>query len=103
MQPPRAGGNLCADEVRDSVFKHRLSRSWIRTFAVVAAIGILVVLITPAADELPTTGPHALVKVFLPSANPIYLLPLGVPPKPVVSFALLTASANVDLLSLTCT
>jgi hypothetical protein len=33
--------------------------------AVVAALGILFVLITPAPDELPSTGPHSLDKTFV--------------------------------------
>ena len=32
--------------------------------AVIAAMGILIVLITPAPDELPSTGPHSLNKTF---------------------------------------
>jgi hypothetical protein len=39
-------------------------RSWIGVVAVIAAIGILFVLITPAPDELPSTGPHSLNKTF---------------------------------------
>jgi hypothetical protein len=37
---------------------------WIMVVAVIAAIGVLVVLITPAPDELPSTGPHSLNKTF---------------------------------------
>jgi hypothetical protein len=37
---------------------------WISVVALVAAIGVLVVLITPAPDELPSTGPHSLNKTF---------------------------------------
>lgn len=40
------------------------SRSWIAVVAVIAAMGILIVLITPAPDELPSTGPHSLNKTF---------------------------------------
>src|SRR5690349_10654594 len=40
------------------------SRSWLAVVAVIAALGILIVLITPAPDELPSTGPHSLNKTF---------------------------------------
>jgi hypothetical protein len=33
--------------------------------AVIAMVGILFVLITPAPDELPSTGPHSLDKTFV--------------------------------------
>jgi hypothetical protein len=33
--------------------------------AVIAVLGILFVLITPAPDELPSTGPHSLDKMFV--------------------------------------
>jgi hypothetical protein len=39
-------------------------RFWIAVVALVAAMGVLVVLITPAPDELPSTGPHSLNKTF---------------------------------------
>lgn len=41
-----------------------IPRSWIAVVAVIAAMGILIVLITPAPDELPSTGPHSLDKTF---------------------------------------
>ena len=37
---------------------------WIVVVALIAALGVLVVLITPAPDELPSTGPHSLNKTF---------------------------------------
>jgi hypothetical protein len=42
----------------------RAPRFWIGLVAIVAIAGILFVLITPAPDELPSTGPHALDKTF---------------------------------------
>ena len=42
-----------------------IPKSWIPIVAMVAAFGVLFVLITPAPDELPSTGPHALNKTFV--------------------------------------
>jgi hypothetical protein len=44
---------------------HGSQKFWIVFVAVVAAIGVAFVLITPAPDELPSTGPHSLEK-FVP-------------------------------------
>ena len=52
---------------------NRVPKSWVAVIAIVAAFGVLFVLVTPAPDELPTTGPHALVKVLLPIAVSMYL------------------------------
>ena len=52
---------------------HQAPKSWVRVIAMVAAFGILFVLITPAPDELPTTGPHALLKILPPTSVLIYL------------------------------
>ena len=38
---------------------------WFITVAIVAVIGVLFVLITPAPDELPSTGPHSLHKTLV--------------------------------------
>lgn len=43
---------------------NRIPKSWIAIIAIVAMVGVLFVLITPAPDELPSTGPHSLHKVF---------------------------------------
>lgn len=82
---------------------NRLPPSWIATIAVVAAIAVLVVLITPAPDELPSTGPHALIKIFLAPAGRIYLLPTGISPRYGIEMGVTVAWAGVDLLSYTCT
>lgn len=71
--------------------------------AITAAIGVLVVLITPAPDELPSTGPHAVNTIFSLALNPIYP-----PSNEVCSGArpesgITTPLGGVDLLSLTCT
>jgi hypothetical protein len=52
---------------------NRLPKFLIATLAVGAAIGILFVLIAPAPDELPSTGPHSLIKLFVPISDSIYL------------------------------
>ena len=52
---------------------HQAPKSWVRVIAIVAAFGVLFVLITPALGELPTTGPHALLKIMPPTSVSIYL------------------------------
>lgn len=52
---------------------HQAPKSWVRVIAIVAAFGVLFVLITPAPDEIPTTGPHALLKILPPTSVFIYL------------------------------
>lgn len=52
---------------------HQAPKSWVRVIAIVAAFGVLFVLISPALDELPTIGPHALLKILPPTAVSIYL------------------------------
>jgi len=81
---------------------NRLPKFLIATVAVAAAIGILFVLITPAPDELPSTGPHSLVKLFLPISDSIYLSdsPLF---DSRVEMAFVIVFVGIDLLALTCT
>lgn len=80
---------------------NRLPRFLIAIVAVAAAIGILFVLITPAPDELPSTGPHSLIKSFVPISGSIYWSD-----SPLldgrVEMAFLVVLAGIDLLSLTC-
>ena len=70
--------------------------------ALVAACGILFVLITPAPDELPSTGPHSLDRAL--ALFPAYLSPL--PPEIFthlpLQFAVFTVVTHDDLLSFTC-
>jgi hypothetical protein len=82
---------------------NRLPKFWTATFAILAAVGILVVLITPAPDELPSTGPHALNNVVLQSPNVLYLLPSDILSHHGIALGTPLASASIDLLSLTCT
>lgn len=80
---------------------HRLPKFWIAAVAVAAVIAILFVLITPAPDELPSTGPHSLTKLFVPVSDSIYLSdsPLFASH---FEIAFPVVSAGVDLVSLTC-
>jgi hypothetical protein len=82
---------------------NRLPPSWIATIAVFAAIAVLVVLITPAPDELPSTGPHALTKIFLAPAGGIYLSPNGTLSRRGIETGVIVAWAGADLLSFNCT
>ena len=80
---------------------NRLPKFLIAVAAIAAAVSILVVLISPAPDELPSTGPHSLTKLFVPSPNPIYVANSFVSDDR-VRIELVAISAIVDLLSLTC-
>ena len=79
-----------------------IPKSWVAVIAIVAAFGLLFVLITPALDELPTTGPHALVKVLSPTSVSFFL-----PVKPLLSdrseVQLTTPPTTTDLLAALCT
>jgi len=81
---------------------NRLPRSCVAMIAVVAAVAVLVVLVTPAPDELPSTGPHALAKIFLAAADGVDLLPTGISSGHSLEMGINAAWAGVDLLSYTC-
>ena len=73
----------------------------IAAVAILAAIGVLFVLITPAADELPSTGPHAANTIFALAFIPLH------PPSQVWSTASIESGlppsvGGIDVLSLTC-
>ncbi|HJT69724.1 MAG TPA: hypothetical protein VJ731_05965 [Terriglobales bacterium] len=81
---------------------NKIPKSWIAIVALVAAFGVLFVLISPAPDELPSTGPHALNKIFALAAS--YYSPLAPeiltnPQHQLVIHVNLTCD---DLISLTC-
>ena len=80
----------------------RLPKFWTATFAILAAVGILVVLITPAPDELPSTGPHALNNAVSPAPNVLYLLPGDILSHHGIALGAPLGSASIDLLSITC-
>ena len=80
---------------------NKLPKFLIAAVAVAAAIGILFVLITPAPDELPSTGPHSLIKLFVPISDPTYLTDSGLLASP-VEMKFLVLGGSIDLLSLTC-
>jgi hypothetical protein len=80
----------------------RAPRFWIGLVALVAIGGILFVLITPAPDELPSTGPHSLDKTFA-------LVSTYFPPPSLealgglqLQFLLATGLIRGNLLALTC-
>jgi hypothetical protein len=73
----------------------------IAAVALLAAIGVLFVLITPAADELPSTGPHAANTVFAMVSIPFHA------PSKILNTARLESALPpplgcIDVLSLTC-
>lgn len=80
---------------------HRLPKLLIAAVAVTAVIAILFVLMTPAPDELPSTGPHSLAKLFVPVSDSIYLRdsPLFTSR---VEMGFLVVFSGIDLVSLTC-
>jgi hypothetical protein len=71
--------------------------------AIIAAVGVLVVLITPAPDELPCTASHKAHLAPAHSVNAISVLfqPIFTRVQPIHSAARLFD--ETDLLSLTCT
>jgi len=82
---------------------NHLPKFWIATFAVLAAVGILFVLITPAPDELPSTGPHVQNHAALLAPNVLYLLSGDIMSHHGIELGAPLASATIDLLSITCT
>src|SRR5215469_10577670 len=81
---------------------HQASKSWVAVIAIIAAFGVLFVLITPAADELPATSPHAMIKIFPPTSASIYLLLNPLPSdRPEVQFS--TPFTANHLLAVLCT
>ena len=78
------------------------ARLVIAIVAVLAAMGVLFVLITPVPDELPSTGPHVANTIFA------FVLVSFYSPSDIVSAAQPEAGLTlplscVDRLSLTCT
>jgi hypothetical protein len=77
-------------------------KSLVAVVAIIGVVGIAFVLITPAPDELPSTGPHALHNLFLPPSDPIawaqtFLAASHQQPEFVV------VRRGIDVLSLICT
>jgi hypothetical protein len=81
---------------------HRIPKSWIAIVAIVAVIGVLFVLITPAPDELPSTGPHSLQKAPLAIFASFRPLPPEVFSGTQLYFALVVPPGCYSLISLTC-
>jgi hypothetical protein len=78
-----------------------LPKFLIAAVALAAVVAILFVLITPAPDELPSTGPHSLTKLFIPASDSIYLSDSPLVTSR-VEMAFPVISAGADLVSLTC-
>jgi hypothetical protein len=71
--------------------------------AVIAAVGILIVLITPAPDELPSTGPHALDKTFALTLSHFTPPDYEILGTLLLQFGFYPAPYRGSLLALTCT
>jgi hypothetical protein len=80
----------------------RAPRFWIGLVAIVAIAGILFVLITPAPDELPSTGPHSLDKTLSLVSTYFHPPSLEVLSGLQLQFLLATRIIRGDLLALTC-
>lgn len=81
---------------------HRIPKSWIAVVAIIAAVGVLFVLITPAPDELPSTGPHSLEKVSLAILMYFNLLPPEIFSGTAQNLAFVVPFSRDNLISLTC-
>jgi hypothetical protein len=81
---------------------HRIPKSWIAVVAIIAAVGVLFVLITPAPDELPSTGPHSLEKAFLAIFTNFGPLSLEIFSETQLHFVSLVPLSRDNLISLTC-
>jgi hypothetical protein len=77
------------------------SRFVIAAVAILAAMGVLFVLITPAADELPSTGPHAANTFFALALVPFYS-PFQILSTARVESGLPPSLGRIDVLSLIC-
>ncbi len=81
---------------------NKLPRSWIAIVALIAAFGVLFVLVSPAPDELPSTGPHSLHKMFVLAANYFGLLPPEVFTGLQLQLAIHVLLTSDDVIALTC-
>ena len=70
--------------------------------ALLAAFGVLFVLITPASDELPSTGPHSLNKTFTLVLTYFSLLPAEIVTGLQLQLATDVCLISDDLIALTC-
>lgn len=71
--------------------------------ALLAALGVLVVLITPAMDELPSTAPHSLHHTIALSVTSTVFLPNILLHERIHGTTLAKLLSGADLLSLNCT
>jgi hypothetical protein len=71
--------------------------------ALLAVVGVAVVLITPVADELPCTARHGAPLVFALSLNAISVLVSQMLPVRPAAFGAVPCSSGTDFLSFACT
>jgi hypothetical protein len=71
--------------------------------ALLAVLGVLVVLITPAMDELPSTAPHSLHHTIALSVTSIVFLPKILLHERIDGTTLARLLSGTDLISLICT
>ena len=71
--------------------------------AIVASFAVLVVLITPALDELPCSPRHIHCSILVLSSNSLLSLFPGIFLRQQRPSSLLAVSGRTDLLSFTCT
>jgi len=71
--------------------------------ALLAVVGVAVVLITPVADELPCTARHGAALAFALSLNAISIVISQVLPVRPPTFVMVPCSSGTDFLSFTCT
>jgi hypothetical protein len=71
--------------------------------ALLAALGVLVVLITPAMDELPTTAPHSMHHTIALSVTSTVFLPKILLQQRIHGTMLARLVNGADLISLNCT
>jgi len=76
---------------------------FIKIVALLAAVGVLVVLITPAPDELPSTAPHSLHHVIALSVTSLAFEAKISLHEHVHESHLIRLLSGVDLISLICT
>jgi hypothetical protein len=81
---------------------NRAPKFWIAVVAIVAVTGVLFVLITPALDELPSTGPHSLQKTFALISSHFVPIASEILNGPRLQFLLTTVLSRGNMLSLTC-
>ena len=81
----------------------RTSKFWLAAVAILAIIGVVFVLITPAPDELPSTGPHSLAKTVVLAFSGFVAASLVAFQIVILIASSVSLRSDRDLLALTCT